>query len=158
MRTQLLSETGKRVLSAVSLCCIWAVAVPTSAKAAPAFGDAVCPIQVVKMPNAPATWQIKGTASVTDLPAGTMSVVVKARYQKMAKGAVKWSDVSAVTQMPAPVNGTATIDTGFQNFTPAPAQGDQYRVLFSGYYVLVGAPGVKKPLGDIGSVPITPVP
>jgi hypothetical protein len=141
----------------VFLCCLWAFAAPVGARAAaPAFTDGVCAVQAVTMGKM-TTWQIKGTKSVINLPAGMVSVTVTVLFQKQANGAANWTDISSVIQTIGAVNNTATIDTGFQNFTPAPASGDQYRIKLSGSYS-AGMPPVTKNLVPIASNSVTPVP
>jgi hypothetical protein len=102
------------------------------------------------------TWQIKGTTSVTGLVPANASVSVTVKFQKKANGATDWSDMFSVTQSTNGVNGTATIDTGFNPFSPAPNSGDQYRVVVSGYYI--DSNGKQVQLTPVGSTPVTPVP
>jgi hypothetical protein len=156
MRTQLLSGAGKRVLIPCILCCLWVFAVPVGASAATAFGNASCFVQSITM-NGTTTWQIKGTATVTGLVPGNNAVTVTVQFQKKANGAANWANMFSVTQTTNGVNGTATIDTGFITFTPAPAAGDQYRIAVSGTY-MTGTPPMPVMLVAVGSTAITPVP
>jgi len=54
-------------------------------------------------------------------------------------------------------NGTATIDTGWQNLASAPVSGNQYRIMLTGS-VVANPPNPTINLAGIGSLPITPVP
>lgn len=47
MGTQQLSGAGKRVLSSMLVGCLWVLAIPAGARAAPAFGNPVCSVQSV---------------------------------------------------------------------------------------------------------------
>lgn len=94
---------------------------------------------------------------MTGLVPGGNPVTVTVKFQKKASGAADWTTMSEVTQYTNGVMGTATIDTGWHTFTPAPASGDQYRILVSGSY-MAGDPPKSNPLTAVGSGPVTPVP
>jgi hypothetical protein len=157
MKMQMLSGAGKTALSPLILCCLWAFAVPAEA-GAQQFDDVACSIQSVTTINGMTTWQIKGTSTVTGLIADpNSSVKVKILLQKKAKGAANWADIFESTITTAADNGTAKIDTGFQDFTPAPDAGDQYRIVLSGTWMNPGPPAKKGDLPATDSPPITPV-
>ena len=161
METSLLFGVGKRVLPTMILCClgVFAVASPASAQAPPPPPppaiQANCTVQSVTIPPAGPTWQIKGYGSVTNIPAGVTNVSITIDFQKKANGAVAWAPIATVVQTANPVNGTATYDTGFLSLTPAPARGDQYRVLVSASYV---SGGQMITIPAVGSAAVTPVP
>ncbi len=67
-----------------------------------------------------------------------------------------WADMFKVVQSTNGVNGTATIDTGFSGFVPAPAKGDQYRIKADGSYI--DGKGATVQLTGIVSTAVTPVP
>lgn len=156
MRTQMLSRVGSRVLGSMLVCCLWVFTGAASAKADTAWGNGACSVQQVTMGET-TIWQIKATTSVTGLVPGNNPVEVTVKFQKKAAGGGAWTDISTVVQSTNGVGGTATIDTGFHTFTPAPAAGDQYRALFSGKYQ-TGPPPMWNNLTPVGSTPVTPVP
>jgi hypothetical protein len=138
------------------VCLLWALAVPAGARAAAAFGDTTCAVQSVTI-GATTTWQIKGTTSVTGLIPGGNGVTVTVEFQKMAKGAPGWSKMLKVKQEIDGLGGKATIDTGFNDFTAAPASGDQYRIHVTGANRTAPLPK-NNPLNPVDSTPITPIP
>ena len=159
MRTQLLSGSGKSVLSSLFLCFLVTVVPDATAQGpAPSLGGAGCTVQVVKM--GAACWQIKGTGSLIDIPVGVATAKLTVTFQKKPKGGA-WADLFTATQSMGVVirvaNGPLPIDTGFQVLTPAPAQGDQYRVTISGTSTS-GNQQVVTNLGTVQSNPYIPVP
>jgi len=97
MRTQLTFRAEMRVLCSMFACCLLALAIPASAKAVdPSFDSATCGVQSVSNPPFPLTWQIKGTGSVKDIPAGYSAVSVKITFQKRVDANGTWSDVAEV--------------------------------------------------------------
>lgn len=158
MATQRLSGAGQRMLSPVVLCCLWGFAVPCDARAQQ-FENPTCTVQSVTK-NGATTWHIKGTSSVAGLIADPNSTTVKVKivFQKKAKGDADWSDMFDVTLTAVADNGTAKINTDFQNLTPEPAAGDQYRISLSGTWRNPGPPAKKGDLPATDSPPITPVP
>jgi hypothetical protein len=157
MAMQRPSGAGKRMLSPVVLGFLWAFAVPADARAQQ-FDTSVCTVQSVTR-NGATTWQIKGTSTVTGLiadPKSTINVKAKIVFQKKAKGAADWSDMFDVTVTTTADSGTAKIDTDFQNFTPAPAAGDQYRISLSGTWRNPGPPAKNGALPATDSPAITP--
>ena len=141
---------------ALSFASVAILALPTVAVAAPAIGTSVCTVQQVTIGDAAPVWQIKGTTSVTGLPAGTKSVSVTITFEKCPKATGVWGTISTVTQTTNAVNGTATIDTGFQNLAVAPVAGDRYRIGVAASYT--DANNMVHVLVPIGSLEITPIP
>lgn len=138
-----------------------AVIVTLSGSAGPAAAQnpaiqANCAVQSVNMPPAPVTWQIKGSGSVINLPAGTTVVNLAIKFEKKANGAANWVQMFTANQALTPVAGTAAYDTGFQTFMAAPAQGDQYRIMVGGTYVTNMMMIFNLP--NTGSLSVTPVP
>ena len=82
-----------------------------------------CSVQSVGAPPGQVTWQIRGTATVGGLPAGTSQVQTSFEFQTLAPGGANWQPIQTVNQTVKPAGGTASLDTGFITFTPAPAQG-----------------------------------
>lgn len=161
MTTQLLSGVGNCVQSSVVLCCLCGVAIPADARAQK-FDSPVCDV-TSKTKGCVTTWQIKGTVTVDKLPAdpnNTTVVDLRVRFliQKKAKGAAKWSDIIEVNQTTATSDGTITLDTGFINFNPAPAAGDQHRISVSGTWMTAGPPAKNGKMPATDSDSITPVP
>jgi hypothetical protein len=158
MAIQQVSRAGNALVFPVVLCCLWSVAIPADAKAQK-FEDATCTVQSVTR-NGATTWQIKGAAKVTGLPAQSKSTIVKVkvRFQKKAKDAEEWSDISDVTITTAVDNDTAMIESGFRNFTPEPATGEKYRISLSGTWMNPGPPAKNGDLPGTDSPPITSVP
>lgn len=157
MRT-LLFGAGKGIPWLVLLCCACALALPNGANGQAAIQANISYQSIVNPPPQPPTPQVKGSGSVTGLPANTMAVTLNIKFQKKANGAPAWANILEVNQICTPVAGTANYDTGWQNLTPAPAQGDQYRILVSGSYI-TGPPDNKTVLlNAVGSLPIKPVP
>jgi hypothetical protein len=162
MRMDLMLDSRTAWLALAVLGCLWALSSPSSVKAQnPSFRSPVCTVQSVGQPPpapAPPLWQIKGTVPVNNLPAGTMNVTVKVEFWRKAAGAANWVKMFDVSQSTTPVTGTASIDTGFQNFTPSPAQGEQFKVIVSGSYTLGGPPAQNFQLNSVGSLSVIPIP
>ena len=132
------------------------LAIPTVAVAAPAISTSVCSVQQVTIGDAAPVWQIKGTTSVTDLPAGTKSVSVTITFEKRPNATGVWGNISTVTQTTNAVSGTATVDTGFQNLSVAPVAGDRYRISVTASYI--DNNNMNHVLTPNGSLEIRPVP
>jgi hypothetical protein len=79
-------------------------------------------------------------------------------FQTKPNGATDWTDLFTVRQIAPAVNGTATIDTGFQNLAAAPGKGDQYRIKANGSWSNNGPPVTGGDLPGTASLAITPVP
>jgi hypothetical protein len=118
MKTQMLCGAGKAALSPVVLCCLGAFVVPTDARAQQ-ISNPVCTLQSVTKGGV-TIWQIKGTASVTGLPVNPPKSTVKVTvwFQKSVNGGA-WVNVMSVTQGATAPQGTANIDTGFQDLNGA---------------------------------------
>lgn len=157
MPTHRLLEAGKRMLSPAVLCCLWGFAAPADAPAQ-RFNNATCTVQSVTK-DGTTTWQIKGTSTVTGLIADPNSTVkVKVLFQKKGKGDADWFEILDLTLTVAANKGTANIDTNFQNLTPEPAAGDQYRITLSGTWRNPGPPAKKGDLPAADSPSFAPVP
>lgn len=79
-------------------------------------------------------------------------------FEKKAAGAANYVTMFTANQTTSPTAGVVNFDTGFQNFTPPPGQGDQYRIRVGGTYTLGGPPPQTKVLPTTGSPTVTPVP
>lgn len=160
MTSQRRSGASKHVTFPVILCCLWVFAVPADARAQQ-FDKPSCIVQSVNRQGV-TTWQIKGTVDVSGLIANpnntTVEVKAKILFQKRAKGAADWSDMVDITITTTTSNGTAKIDTGFKNFTPAPAKGEEYRISVSGAWMTVDPQPKKGDLPAVDSPSITPIP
>jgi hypothetical protein len=133
MGKQLLSGSERRTASLTFICCLWIFAFPAVVKAQAAFSGATCSVQKVSG-GGMTTWQIRGVTSVTGLDPKNASTTVTFTFQRMAKGAKDWTDLTpTVQQTTNGVGGTANFDTGWQGMSAAPGQGDQYRVFVNGY-------------------------
>jgi hypothetical protein len=122
-----------RLLRLMLACCLVLLAIPASAEAAADVTNADCSVQSVTMGKM-TTWQIKGTAKISGIPAGIAVVKGEVRFMKKAKGAAQALEFTQVTQTLTVVMGGASIDTGWQTFTPAPGQGDEYSISATGSY------------------------
>jgi hypothetical protein len=102
------------------------------------------------------SWRIRGIGSAGIFALGTSSIEIKIKFQKKV-GAAPWGTIFETTQFTGVFSGTLPIDTGYLPLTPAPAAGDQYRILLEGKWAS-GNPPVSNDLPPISSVPVTPVP
>jgi len=157
MTMQRRSGAAKHVLSPAVLCCLWVFAVPADASAQK-FNNPTCTVQSVTMGGV-TTWQIKGTTTVTGLIAvpNSTSVHVTVQFQRKQPG-FNWVNLFSVTQATGANNGTANIDTGFQDLSPGPNQGDQYRIVVSGTWGNNGPPVQNGNIPAATSPAITPIP
>jgi hypothetical protein len=122
---------------------------------APKFTDAHCEVQAID-DGKNKTWRIRGTGSAGIFAAGTSSIQIHVKFQKKV-GAAPWSTFLETTQITGVFTGTFPIDTGFLSLDPAPAAGNQYRILLEGKWYS-GNPPAPTDLVPVGSNPVTPVP
>jgi hypothetical protein len=154
MRTKPLSGAGKFSLGLMLVCCLGASVAFGDVRAGAAVQDATCAVQSTNAGGI-TTWQIKGTASVTGLVPRDAQLHVTVQIQEKRKGG-KWVNMFSAVQSTAGANGTADINTGFQDFAPPPKSGDQYRIRVSGYY-MTDTPPMQQDITPMDSPALTPL-
>jgi hypothetical protein len=133
MRTQLLSGAGKRVLGTVLACSVWA-AMPAGAKAqAVAYTDKTITVSVSSTGGMMVVWKTKGSLTVSNLPANR-NIYINLKFERKTVGGgwTKFRDVHLSSSTGA--GGSRTLETDYEIFTPAPAQGEKFRFVATGTY------------------------
>jgi hypothetical protein len=134
MRTQLLSGLGNRALYVTLLAFLWLFAMPASAKAqAPAYTDKTCTI-TSSTTGGVTTWKIKGSVTLSNLPANR-NITANFKFQKKVAGAALWRDIienDVISTTGA--GGSRTYETAYEDIKIPPVQGDQYRFVAATNY------------------------
>jgi hypothetical protein len=122
-RFSLLASRFSLLASRFSLLALIFMIGSTARGQAPVLDTAVCSSQET-VARVGSTYDIKGNGTAINMPAGTSNVKFTIVFQSKV-GNNNWVNVSTHIINTAPVNGTATFDTGWKPITPA--VGEQYR-------------------------------
>ena len=106
----------------------------------------------------PSTWQIRGTGSFKDVPAGYTGITDKVRFQMRANSTAAWVDLFEANQTTGVVNGGGPIDTSFQPLGVTPVAGNEFRILLSGDTVANPPNNPSIGITAIGSNVTIPIP
>ena len=136
MGTRLLSVLGNHLLVSGALCCLWLTTDASRAQAQAKLDNPVFhPKQLIPPPPQPTVYECKGTVSAVNIPAGTMTFGASFTFQRRLPGMNNWTPMFVVNLMAAPVNGTASFDTGYSTITPSPVALEEFRVSVTANYV-----------------------